>query len=224
MAPRPVVLPPATPAQCLLDIASRYSYPTTVIITSTKEHFLGSLYEEASMHEEQRAHDSPQTPILCTTLLQVAASRHIRVLFVPTVTHLRAYLSVFSKEDSRVPQPPHQRPGQDSHPALVVYGFLWLHRDTSEWSAQGLGDSAAALVEAAARNKLRAVVIEPTSDAGPAPDPDSSLKQEEHPLKEQIPLLSEKKAGSWTARTVELHRVLTRWFEIEPQTSHSNQQ
>jgi len=36
-----------------------------------------------------------------------------------------------------------------------------MHKDTSEWSAQGLGATVAELVEAGARGKLRVVIVEP---------------------------------------------------------------
>lgn len=45
-------------------------------------------------------------------------------------------------------------------PLLVVCGLVELHRDTSEWSAQGLGASVAEVLEAARRNGRRAVVVE----------------------------------------------------------------
>jgi hypothetical protein len=45
-------------------------------------------------------------------------------------------------------------------PLLVVYGLVELHRGTSEWSTQGLGNTCAALVEAGRRSGMRVVLVE----------------------------------------------------------------
>ncbi|KAL1843176.1 hypothetical protein VTJ49DRAFT_2727 [Mycothermus thermophilus] len=141
---------------------------------------------------------SQSHPLLTPTLAQLSTTRHIRTVFVPTVSHLRAFLSDFSLVDDKAaaflssthhkppprnfpplppppppPPPQHQQPNThhrhlsteprkplEKNPLLLVYDFLALHRHTSEWSAQGIGASAAGLVEAAARTGLRAVVVE----------------------------------------------------------------
>jgi hypothetical protein len=45
---------------------------------------------------------------------------------------------------------------------LAVYGLVKLHKETSEWSAQGLGYTTATLVEAGWRAGARVVLIEDT--------------------------------------------------------------
>ncbi|KAL2145373.1 hypothetical protein VTI28DRAFT_7442 [Corynascus sepedonium] len=111
-------------------------------------------------------------PLVACNLAQLATTRHIRTIFVPTVSHLRAFLSVFSVNQSSsgagkalvppIPPPlvPPSAMALKGRPLLVAYNFLALHRGTSEWSVQGLGASGAALVEAGRREGLGVVVVE----------------------------------------------------------------
>ena len=159
--------------------------------------------------------DARATQLLAAPLYQVAVSRHIRVVFVPTVSHLRALLSVFSVADSRVAAPP---PSADrisaspKKPLLLIYGFLELHRSTSEWSVQGIGNTAAVLVETAKRVAFQAAVVEPPSEL----DMDGLLT-------EKVPVLSGSarrirpgfEGSGWTGRTVTVRRILGRWFRIQ---------
>lgn len=159
-------------------------------------------------------------------LYQVATSRHIRVVYVPTVTHLRAYLSVFSPDDTNIPAPPpdlHHNSsaiggGATYTPRIVLYGFLSLHRDTSEWSAQGLGNSASAVVDLGHRLSWQAIIVEPRKRK-------NSLSLFEDLLEETVPFLSgggrrpgpdsRDEGGGWIGRTVEVGRVMKRWFRFQ---------
>lgn len=181
-SPVPHLLPPALPSELISYILQHEAYPTTLIVCSRRADFLASLLDDV------HAHAQPTPPQLSSALLcQVAVARHIRLVFVPTVSHLRAHLAVFSPSSpsSKAPPPPPQPQQQEQReggrrtppprrqppPLLLVYGFLALHRDTSEWSAQGVSASAAALVEASRLAGFRAVVVEPTP---PPPPPSSS--------------------------------------------------
>ncbi|KAL6913311.1 hypothetical protein ACHAP8_003214 [Fusarium lateritium] len=217
MASQPVVLAPATPSEFLSHIISYHRYPTTLIIGSSKAEFHTSLVEDVTRHltlQEVDTEDSATEPshvLLKSSLYQIAISRHMRILFAPTVTHLRAYLSVFTPKNSLISAPPNYTP--DSHmPLLLVYGLLALHRDASEWSAQGIGNSAALLVDAASRNGFKAAVIEPKSVGG--------RKDLEQLGGEMVPLLNgtaKRDDGTWSGRTVSIKQVLNRWFRFEVQ-------
>ncbi|RGP61716.1 hypothetical protein FLONG3_10432 [Fusarium longipes] len=220
MTSQPIVLTPATPSELLSYIISYQKYPTTLIIGASKAEFHTSIVEEITRHltlENEHARDDdtenptaePHHVLLKAPLYQVAISRHIRILFVPTVTHLRAYLSVFTTKNSSISAPPNHTPGSRA-PLLMVYGLLALHRDASEWSAQGVGNSAALLVDAALRNGFKAVVIEPKGVGGHG--------DLEHLGGEVIPLLNgtvKRDDGTWTGRTVSIKQVLNRWFKFE---------
>ncbi|KAI1393989.1 uncharacterized protein F4822DRAFT_33063 [Hypoxylon trugodes] len=237
-------LSPALPSELLTYILNHHAHPTTLIICSSRLDFLTALADD--VHQEtvpaediipaeqytesgspvdaQDTHDVIQEEIqikqqhrlLSSPLYQVATSRHIRVIYIPTVTHLRAYLSVFSPDDSRIPQPPASfNPPGNYSPRIILYGFLDIHRDTSEWSAQGLGNSAATLVELGHRLSWQTIIIEPQRH--------NSLSSFEDILKEAVPFLSgggrklgpDPEEGGWTGRTVEVGRVMRRWFRFQ---------
>jgi hypothetical protein len=255
MSGSPTFLSPATPSELAIYVSSKCFYPTTLVVCTTREEFEYSLNEdidrEMRLHnpghmEEQQ--DEPRqadgdldfsvlpenpveppawiSPLLVHSINRVAIAKHIRVVFVPSVSHLRAWLTVFPPADpTTVERPPAAGTGaflrkMETAPLLLLYGFLDLHRDTSEWSAQGLSNTAAALVEAACQAALRAVVIEPRMDW------DEQLRDSESILGEEMPMLSgaERRAvardqdeggGGWIGRTVSVRRVLGRWFRFE---------
>ncbi|KAG9251918.1 uncharacterized protein F5Z01DRAFT_676490 [Emericellopsis atlantica] len=207
---RPIILHPATPAELVTLILHHYWHPTTVIVGSPKQPFMEAfIYEVNALPEETL----PQ--IRRKTLLQTSVSRHIRVAFAPTVTHLRGFLSVFTQSDSRVSPPPHQSQQQQKRnsqqPLLIAYGFLEVHRMTTEWSAQGLGTSAGSLVEAAMRNGFRAAIVEPRG-GGDGFESWSSFAEEKAPVLNGTVM---RESGAWAGRMIEVGRILGRWFEIE---------
>lgn len=207
----PIILSPVTPSELFLYILAHHRYPTTIVVASAKQPFLDALTLEVKSQKEPQ-----QDRLLQKTLLQTAISRHIHLVFTPTVTHLRAYLSTFSREDSKIRAPPNFKANGTGDSLLLVYGFLEVHRVTSEWSAQGIANSAAALVEAAATNSLRATVVEPRGGG-------QGFERLDEFLGEDVPVLSGtlmRDSGAWNGRTVQIRRVLSRWFEIEPEGQH----
>ncbi|KAI0541134.1 hypothetical protein GGR58DRAFT_57113 [Xylaria digitata] len=232
-----VFLSPALPSELLSYILTQHVYPTTLIICSSQTDFLVSVSEDIriqslkktsntdqpELHEEGLLYNQDPTTegtevkhaLLSSPLYQVATSRHIRVVYVPTVTHLRAYLSVFSPDESRVPVPPAFKLTGHSEPHIILYGFLKLHRDTSEWSAQGLSNTISIMVELAHRLSWKALLIEPRSGSR-----DTAL---EELLQETVPILNggarrlgpDSEEGAWTGRTVEVGRILGRWSHFQ---------
>ncbi|KAK1723509.1 uncharacterized protein BDZ83DRAFT_580746 [Colletotrichum acutatum] len=214
----PTVLSPASPAELLHYIVTFQPYPTTLLICYQRDDFISALVSDTHKNLHQHIHEQPEDlppqPLLSATLLQTAIARHIRVLFIPSVTHLRAFLSAFGTSDSLIPPPPNpplQVP-KSRQPFLLVYGFLDLHRDSSEWSAQGLSSSAAVLIEAARRagTKFKPVIVEPR-DAG-GHENFMSLLRDDAPV---LSGSSRRSEGVWLGRTVEVRRVLGRWFRFQ---------
>ncbi|KAI0117015.1 hypothetical protein F4814DRAFT_271643 [Daldinia grandis] len=235
-------LSPALPSELLTYTLNHHIHPSTLVICSSRLQFLTSLADDVlqgEAHPDEVAPDehpaetstlaaTPETQdikqeqprkqhrLLSSPLYQIATSRHIRVVYIPTVTHLRAYLSVFSLDDSKVPIPParHNSVGKYT-PCIIIYGFLDMHRDTSEWSAQGLSNSASTLVELGYRLSCQTMVIEPRKHSSASPFEDS--------LRENVPFLSgggrklgpDAEAGGWAGRTVEVGRVMKRWFDFQ---------
>ena len=140
--PPPIALPPALPSELLKYILTHQVYPTTLIICSARATFLSSLLESVKHtntldqpegHLDAARSEPPDTPndattslesrnpLLIPTLHQVVASRYITTIFVPTVLHLRAYLTVFPSTNLK-DDPPSQKydnPGTKV-PLLVV--------------------------------------------------------------------------------------------------------
>ena len=168
---------------------------------------------EQQQHPKQHdahSHPAPKHPIVRGSLLQTAVSRHIRMIYVPTVTHLRAFLSVFTASDSRVSAPPVSQDTGQQQPLLLVYGFLELHRDAAEWSAQGLSTSLSILVQTAPKENFQAAVMEPKGAGG--------WEKLDEFLDEKVPLLNgaaRKMDGSWSGRTVEVRKILGRWCKVK---------
>ncbi|KAF3767102.1 hypothetical protein M406DRAFT_355468 [Cryphonectria parasitica EP155] len=241
MAATPLFLSPALPSELLAWVTRNESYPTTLIICSSRAEFLSSLIQDVRSADTSTGTDDPETSdlqhlLLSSPLYQVAVARHIRLIFTPTVSHLRACLSVFDPADSKAPPPPPAAsvysvpPSRAAQrlPLLLVYGFLRQHRDTSEWSAQGINATAAVLVEAGRRCGFRALLVDaPTEMAGDGPETEEGDMHEgagagsgQSVLDEEVPVLSPStvRAGGdrddavWTGRKVALGRVLGRWF------------
>lgn len=220
MAIHPTVLSPATPSELLGFIISHCRYPTTLVIGCSKEDFLATLVNDVKkdIHQPSTQEGEPPdaTPkeydhalLRAPSLFQIAVSRHIRLVFTPTVTHFRAWMSTFSPNDSKIPAPPNHKPDSRA-PLLIVYGLLELHRDASEWSAQGVGNSVAISVNSVANTAFELVILEPRGAGG--------HESFEQLLEEQLPLLngaSRKGDGSWSGRTVTVQRTLGRWCAFE---------
>lgn len=247
----PVFLSPRTPSEFLNYIITYHRYPTTLIIGCSKDDFLHTLALDVLRSSRQPTEDNPQAqagaepetqaathhyqqpqemkalsshPLLHAPLIQVVVSRHIRVVFVPTVTHLRAFMASLSSSsfsaasNSKVPAPPVAPEPTGRLPLLLVYGFLELHRGASEWSAQGLSTSVAAIVDAVASStsatgdRLRAAVMEPRGAAG-HDDADQFLG-------EQVPILngsSLRDDGTWKGRVTEIRKVFDSFgFAMSP--------
>lgn len=258
MAPTPLALPPALPSELLTWILTHQAYPTTLIICQPRATFLTSLLnsipqsilpqppplpvEDDTSSAPPDPNPSPphRHPLLIPTLHQIATSRHISLVFIPTISHLRAYLSVFPPPTDKEPSPEQvfEKPGKN-RPLLVVYGMVELHRDTSEWSAQGLGNTLAGLVEAGWRSGRGIVLLEERGlhDEDRAYDGVGQLEQDElgeneaeerrkkrlpKVWDERLPMLNgsarrtglESEDGGWSGRTVEVGRILSRWFKF----------
>ncbi|KAK1623133.1 hypothetical protein BDP81DRAFT_454828 [Colletotrichum phormii] len=214
----PTVLSPASPAELLHYFVTFQPYPTTLLICYQREDFISYLVSDVRKDLSEQDYEQPEDllpqPLLSATLLQTAIARHIRVLFIPSVTHLRAFLSAFGTSDSLTPPPPNVAlPGPKSRPPLLlVYGFLDLHRDSSEWSAQGMSSSAAVLIEAARRAevKFKPVIVEPKGAGGH--NDFISLLRDDAPV---LSGSSRRSEGVWMGRTVEVRKVLGRWFRFQ---------
>ncbi|KAF7925569.1 uncharacterized protein EAE98_006794 [Botrytis deweyae] len=182
MSPSYITLPPALPSELLTWILKHGAYPTTILICKPRAAFISSLLADVTSNTPSLPPSpidipssppnpaistaQPQTPshsLLIKTLHQISLSRHISLIYIPTISHLRAHLSVLCPETaSKIGAPPDQKWDKvgRKRAMIVVYGLIDLHRDTSEWSAQGLSKSLAGLVESSGRDKRVVVCLE----------------------------------------------------------------
>ncbi|KAM3513364.1 hypothetical protein MY11210_002945 [Beauveria gryllotalpidicola] len=225
---RPLILPPSTPRAFLTRVLDTLSHPTTVLICASRPDFLhaavSELHDTPAPSSSSSLSTSSPPDVLSATLARLATSRHIRVAFAPSVVHLRAYLSVFpATKPVPAPPPVQQQQQQQKTPALLlVYGFLDVHRDGSEWSAQGIGCSAACVVEAAKRGGLLAALMEPTGwgeDGGGGGGEQQDGETGWAAYEEQIPLLSTtasvREDRTWGVPCTSARTILQRWFTFD---------
>lgn len=223
----PVVLPSRSPSE-MISYALKYRFPaTTLLICSTRSAFLDSLTSSIR--------GNPESHLIHATLHQIMVSRSINIAFLSTLSHLRAYLAVFDPR-LRIESPLQTSAKTDTRTSLLlVYGLLGLHRDTSEWSAQGLGSTIASLVEGGSRNGYHIVMCEADIQADfdmvdmnvDGNEENDELQREAQDQnscwREEIPILNgstrrmisgnDEASGpsGWAGRTVEVGRVLQRW-------------
>ncbi|KAF8541500.1 hypothetical protein BDD12DRAFT_829060 [Trichophaea hybrida] len=132
------------------------------------------------------------------SLQMIAAATNVQIVFAPSLLHLRGFLSTI---------PPHPRNDE----ILAVWGLVMAHRETSQFSVQGLGRTVASLVDAGIRSG-RTVVI---GDCG------AVEKYGEFKMwwEDSVPLLNTSaKVGSLSGtvigKTVPVSKILGRWFHF----------
>lgn len=198
MTTPPTLLHYASPAALLSRLLAHHKFPTTLIVCCSRQDFIDSLVADVRFNTDPSARDA----LLTKTSALISTSRHIRTIFAPAVAPLRAALATLRPSET-VKGPPNQEAEKAvKEPLLVVYGFVDVHRDSAAWSAQGASTSAAAVIEAAARNSLGAAIVEPSPGS----------------YDEMMPLLSgtmQRDDGGWNGRCVTVRTVLARWFTEE---------
>ena len=185
--------------------------PVSIIICSTRDSFLVNL---ALTVQSQPKHTSNGQEVLKDTIGFLANSTRVKLIYCPTLEHLRAYIGVLRPTSDDNAQ--HGiAAGQNQRPPLVaILNCLALHLPTSEFSAQGLSRTLAAAVEVTSQNGMDLVLCECRDAAIPA-DP----MRGEALWYAQVPLLnSAVRTGGDDAAgvgiTVPVKRLAQRWFEF----------
>ncbi|RVX70756.1 hypothetical protein B0A52_05407 [Exophiala mesophila] len=205
--------------QALVDAHSSTSID--LIICSSRTEFIAQIIaglqkEPAVSQVEDDGHGGgsetespikPTHPVLKPTLNRLYTSQNVKLIFCPTVSALRAYLSGYLVQLPR-PDPTSQR-------RTVIVNSLALHHGSSEFTVQGLSQTMATMVAAGARARRQVQLVEcmdsqdsNTADHGP------QLWNNEVPL-----LSSSLKIGEggarWGLRTIPVARIASRWFEFK---------
>ena len=220
----PVALPPLLGIEFLSWLLKHHEEPTTLLICCSREAFLTDL--QANLHKIPRENNATTPndgnqglahPLLNPTIHLISRSRSIHLVFVPTLPHLRAYLSTYTL-------PPNCKSSLTSTksgfrvPILAIWGLVYAHRSTAEHSAQGLSRTLAAAAELASLAEQRLVLAEAkTLDIGEQyGDTEAFDITVVDPWKEQVPVLSgSMRFGGedrvWAGKTIEVGRILARW-------------
>ncbi|KAL1987056.1 hypothetical protein VTN96DRAFT_4930 [Rasamsonia emersonii] len=208
---------------------------TILVVCSTRTQFLeqlaASIAVESRLHQREghneQLEDGTEDPpsesverrhrLLTKTIGLIAQSRKVKLVFCPSVEHLRAYLSTLriTSEDGQKRLQESAGPEEYRRRCLAILDLVAVHYTTSEFSAKGLSRTLAIVVEAAARAAADLVLCE----CNDALDP-QNLERGEKLWDLQVPLLSgavrlEDGRSSWSGRHVSVKRVAQRWFQFE---------
>ncbi|KAL8686473.1 MAG: hypothetical protein Q9218_007079 [Villophora microphyllina] len=218
-----LALPPMKTNDFIEYVLQYHEAPTTVVVCSSRDTFVENLRSLLYVADEQP--ESPMTgeshPLLVPTIHQLATSRTIKLAFAPTLPHLRAYLASYAPEEGPDHVPAALAKPHSGFSMLAVYGFLSLHRSTTEYALQGLSRSLAIAVEAAETWGMQLVLIEDPNDWD-LELPEQADEAETRPArdiwKEQVPLLNSSIALSddraWAGRIVNTGAVVSKWCFI----------
>ena len=196
---------------------------TTLVICSTKRAFLRQTApsilkpqaqeipaSQEGLDEDEGPQETLPHRFLVPTLGLVAAARALKLAFCPTVRSLRAFVSTFTASTllSSVVD-------SDVKRSLVVVDLLLLHRNTSDFSVQGLSRTFASVVEAASRNGVDLRLVE-CKDFHNVHDSNRGYDL----WAAEVPLLSGSvRLGgdgvNWAARAIHIHTIASRWFQFE---------
>ena len=201
----------------LLSSLVRVDRTVHLVICMPREGFIDSLVSEISSTSND---DVLVSNLLDPSIHFVKASRDIQMTFVPSLMHLRAYLSSLQNA------PLH---GLKAHvssaekvetaPLLALARLFHLHSGTSEFSAQGLSRILALAVDVAAGSGFQLQILEILEPPGEQPMEQSGLT-DGSPWTRSVPLLNSsiRSRGDeqvWAGRTIEYGRILRPWCHVQ---------
>lgn len=175
-----------------------------VVVCHTKECFLDNI---STSVRSSSGGASESFQLFTKSIGLLSKSSQIKVIFCPTLEHLRAYLSVLQSTNDLIEGISAE--GQPmSRPLVAILDLLALHLPTTEFSAQGLSRTLATAAEVTTREGMDLVLCE-CQNATDTPDADSG----DTLWNAEVPLLNTSvRIGG---RTVSVRRVAERWFEFD---------
>lgn len=202
---------------------------TTLVICSSRKAFLRQIaptlltpqaHEIPASQESLEEEEGPQSPLphrfLVPTLGLLAAARALNLTFCPTVKSLRAWLSTYTTSTDMF-----LARDRNARRSLILVDLILLHRDTSEFSVQGLSRTLACAVEVAARNRMNLRLVECKDFHGVH---DSTRGYDLWSA--QVPLLtSSVRLGgdglNWAGRAISVRTIAGRWLRFEEKRPES---
>ena len=210
-------------------ILEQQNVTTTMVVCASRAAFLaqlqGELHRTDAAHlanSDERIDHLPSNTLLNPRLHLLATSKRVRLAFTPTLPHLRAYLAAINPPSYSTP------PSLEGQPTLilVILDLVSLHRQTSEFSTQGISRTLAIAVEAAELARMKLVLAEhrdedDRDDIDGVNDGTSGALNytRQDPWKECMPLLSGSvRFGNDEAlragMTIKVGNVLARWCKF----------
>lgn len=223
----PVALRIGSSIELIECVLKSNAVSTTMIICSLRESFLENLQHEILSRNPTNVAGSPNkhdksgsNTFLIPSGHLLVTSKKVQLAFVPTLSHLKAYLAHFrpTRDYATAGSPSTGR----RTPLLVIHGLIALHRSTRQHSAQGLSQTIAQAVEAANFADMKLVLAEPQYDVENERSAisDSLWSWPLHdPWEEQVPLLNHSvrlidDETTGHGRTINVRRIITKWCRI----------
>ena len=215
----PIAILPENPIDLLQWLLRNCDAPTTLVICSDRDSFLDYLSTFVEATRDPETGEIAPCSLLTPRIHLISSSQKIKILFTPSLAHLRAYLCAVAVESSNesINTEDSLGVGKAKKKArfLVIWGLAAIHRSTLEHSAQGLSRTMAAAVEAADGLRRRLLLAETHA-------PDLLLEEEgdsgrqASAWREQIPLLSGSvrfggEHRGWGVKTIEVGAVVEKW-------------
>jgi hypothetical protein len=242
---RPQIITDIRLSEFIQHVLSNDPQPVTLVVCATKERFTEQLLaacsdtQSTTIDEAQRPSDgdiaateettTPKTHFLLKppSLLQLANSRNVKLVFCHDLTHFRACLATLAipkprLEPSTLVEETNQQPS-----LLAILSPIDIHRFTTSFSAQGLNRTFALAVEAAHATRKHLVMVEfpECQHRGAERDVEGYELESEavpatasvDPWDEEVSILNvtTKSFGAggrgWVGRTATIRRTVERW-------------
>ena len=198
---------------------------TTLVTCSSRDAFLQQLISERNSENLDSSSYHPGPRQLSDPSIQlIAALRLINLAFVPSLSHLRAYLSSYPPEIGSAEGDAPKNSDEDRPNSLVILNPLAAHRDSSEFSAQGLSKTFALAVETTIAHSISLEIVEIWEHGQVVPldevEGNSDVVRQRtdiNPWKIHVPLLNEsvRTLGDervWAGKSIEVSKVIEQWF------------
>jgi len=247
---RPQIITDIRLAEFIQHVLHNDSQPATLVVCGTRERFIEQLLaacldaQSTTVDETQLPSDgdaaeteqpgAPETHDLLKSpsLLQLANSRKVKLVFCHDLTHLRAYLASLAIPKPHSEPTTHVEESNQHPPLLAILNPIDIHRFTTSFSAQGLNRTFALAVEAAHATRNHLAMVEfPECQHREAEQAVEGYEMEPEvvpattsvdPWDEEVSILNvtTKSFGAggrgWVGRTVTVRRIAERWCVFSP--------
>lgn len=219
------------------------SGPTTLLVCSTKEDFLHDIAlsilqgppatDSRSSQDVGSKLDDPQArngpfvhSFLKPTLGLLSRANSIYAIFCASVPSLRAYLATLGEPQSLSSETSPAAAFRDPIRNLVVYNLVHLHLDTSQFSAQGLSRTLAAVVSASSHLEIERFELVEGMDPATPSRVATTIWDATVPLLSQSVKIGGGKGNvqQWTGREIMVRDVARRWFDFVEVKDHAGKE